>query len=191
MMEAIFETKDVLRKKYLDKRMTLSEDEVFLFSEQIFETFIKNFDLKPNSKVHCFLPITLKNEVLTQFFFDYCFKNKIQIFVPKVVGNDLISIEVTSDTKFSISKWDIKEPKTNIGSSVKEFDFCLTPLLYCDPKGNRIGYGKGFYDRFFSENFVKNKIGFNFFEPNEQVSNVFKTDLLLDYLIIPNRIFVF
>ena len=72
-MEAIFETKEVLRKKYLDKRMTLSQDEVFLFSEQIFEMFLKEFHLKPNSKIHCFLPITSKKEVDTQFFFNYCF----------------------------------------------------------------------------------------------------------------------
>ncbi|WP_300671695.1 5-formyltetrahydrofolate cyclo-ligase [Soonwooa sp.] len=190
-MEKLFETKDVLRKKYLDKRMTLSQDEVFLFSKEIFETFLNEFDLKPNSKIHCFLPITTKNEVGTKFFFDYCFENSIQIFVPKVVGEDLISIEITPETEFTFSKWNIKEPKTNIGSSIKEFDFCITPLLYADPLGNRLGYGKGFYDRFFSENFIKKKVGLNFFEPKEYISNVFETDILLDFLIIPNRIFVF
>lgn len=190
-MEAIFETKEVLRKKYLDKRMTLSQDEVFLFSEQIFEMFLKEFHLKPNSKIHCFLPITSKKEVDTQFFFNYCFENDIQIFVPKVVGDNLISIEVTPDTEFSISKWNIKEPKTNVGSTIKEFDFCFTPLLYCDLKGNRVGYGKGFYDRFFSENVVENKIGLSFYKPNSLIVDVLYSDIRLDFLIIPNQIFVF
>ncbi|MFN3021337.1 5-formyltetrahydrofolate cyclo-ligase [Chryseobacterium sp. TY3] len=190
-MEAIFETKEVLRKKYLDKRMTLSQDEVFLFSVQIFEMFLKEFSLKRNSKIHCFLPITSKNEVNTKFFFDYCFKNNIQIFVPKIVGDDLISIEVTPDTEFSISKWNIKEPKNSVGNTIKEFDFCLTPLLYCDAKGNRVGYGKGFYDRFFSENIVNTKVGLSFYRPDSLISDVFSSDIRLDFLIIPNQIFVF
>ncbi|MGX9986242.1 5-formyltetrahydrofolate cyclo-ligase [Soonwooa purpurea] len=190
-MDTIFQQKSVLREKYLEKRMTLSKDEVFLFSKGIFDTFISNFEIKSNSKIHCFLPIVSKNEIDTSFFFDYCFKHNIRIFVPKVVGDKIISIEINPDSEFKISKWNIQEPVSNLDSGEIEFDICITPLVYCDPLGNRIGYGKGFYDKFFEENKVISKIGLSFYKPVECVDNVFKTDVRLDYLITPNYFFVF
>jgi len=68
----------------------------------------------------------------------------------------------------------------------------LTPLLYCDNFGNRVGYGKGFYDQFFSENYkIDKKIGLNFYPPNEIIADVYEKDVQLDDLIIPKGIFNF
>lgn len=55
----------------------------------------------------------------------------------------------------------ISEPVSNEDSEVLDFDYVITPLLYCDHKGNRVGYGKGFYDGFFeivSENSKKSEL---------------------------------
>ena len=68
----------------------------------------------------------------------------------------------------------------------------ITPLLYCDNQGNRVGYGKGFYDSLF-ENMSSNaqKIGVNFFNPDEIVDDVWEGDIPLDYLVTPTAVLSF
>ena len=99
----------------------------------------------------------------------------------------MISVEIFPDSEFEINQWGIKEPISNIASSV-ELDYVLTPLLYCDEFGNRVGYGKGFYDSFFMSDLkIHNKIGLNFFSPNEAIVDVFEKDIALDGLITPSE----
>ena len=76
--------------------------------------------------------------------------------------------------------------------SAGDFDYVLTPLLYCDRSGNRVGYGKGFYDGFFETvNSKTLKIGLNFFGPNEIIDDIWKNDIPLDYLITPTEVLSF
>jgi len=178
-------TKKELRTIYKEKRMALSQDEVHFLSEKIYERFVLQFNVIENQKVNIFLPIKKFNEVNTQIFIDYFFNNKIRVFVPKIQNEKLISVEVFPDSEYEINSWGIKEPISDIDSNV-DLDYVLTPLLYCDRFGNRIGYGKGFYDSFFSGNYkINNKIGLNFFSPKEDVSDVFELDVPLDGLITP------
>lgn len=177
-----------LRKKYLELRKTLSQDEVSILSKKIFENFILQFKPYENQKVHIFLSISKLNEIDTSHFINYFFENKIRVFIPKVVGSNLISVELTPQTEMTTSNWGILEPTTSEDSGENEFDFIVTPLLYCDNQGNRIGYGKGFYDQFFSSiNENKMKIGINYFSPLEKVDNVFEQDIPLNYLITPTE----
>jgi 5-formyltetrahydrofolate cyclo-ligase len=55
-----------------------------------------------------------------------------------------------------------------------------------------VGYGKGFYDKFLSKCKPETiKIGLSFFAPEEQISDVFESDVLLDYCVTPNGVFEF
>ena|SRR6218665_648541 len=184
-------TKNELRTLYKVKRMALSQDEVIFLSQKLLKNFILQFNPIENQKVNVFLSIEKFNEVNTQIFIDYFFENKIRVFVPKIQDDKIVSVEIFPDSKFEINSWGIKEPISNIASNV-ELDYVLTPLLYCDNFGNRVGYGKGFYDQFFSENYkIDKKIGLNFFPPNEIIADVYEKDVQLDDLIIPKGIFNF
>ncbi|MCD9856151.1 5-formyltetrahydrofolate cyclo-ligase [Epilithonimonas sp. JDS] len=183
--------KNELRTLYKAKRMALSQDEVNFLSKKLLEKFILQFNPIENQKVNVFLAIQKFNEVNTQIFINYFFENKIRVFVPKIQGEKIISVEIFPDSEFEINSWGIKEPISNNASNV-ELDYVLTPLLYCDASGNRVGYGKGFYDQFFSKySNTEKKIGLNFFPPNEIVTDVFEKDVQLDILITPNQIFEF
>ena len=93
-------TKKEIRKKYTEKRKTLSQDEVLLLSELIFKNFLQYFNLSEHQKVHCFLPISDKKEVDTQGFIEELLKRKIRVFVPKIVDEKLISVEINAKTNF-------------------------------------------------------------------------------------------
>ena len=185
-------TKAELRKKYLKKRETLSHEEVVSLSETIFENFIRQFKVTENQKVHCFLSIPEKGEVDTQLFVNNFFDNKIRVFVPKIFKNKLISAEITSETPLIKNSWGIPEPQSSEDSGEGNFDFVITPLLYCDHHGNRVGYGKGYYDGFFENiNPDSIKIGVNLFEPDEEIEDIRSGDIPLDYLITPTEVLSF
>lgn len=185
-------TKSEIRKLYLEKRKTLSQDEVFLLSEKIFENFMSYFKPVSGQKIHIFLPIEKFNEIRTDFFIEKLFKENIRVFVPKIFNDKLISVEIFPDSKFIQNSWGISEPLSNEDSGEKEFDFVITPLLYCDHQGNRVGYGKGFYDKFFSElNSKTKRIGINYFNPLEVIDDVDSFDIALDYLVTPTEILSF
>ena len=180
-------TKKELRTIYKEKRMALSQDEVNFLSKKIFEQFILQFNIIENQKVNVFLPIEKFNEINTQIFIDYFFDKNVRVFVPKIQGENMISVEIFPNSELVINSWGIKEPISNIDANV-ELDYVLTPLLYCDQFGNRVGYGKGFYDSFFYGNSkIHKKIGLNFFSPNEGIADVFQKDVALDGLITPSE----
>lgn len=184
--------KNELREKYLKKRESLSQDEILALSGKIFNNFSESFTLKEHQKVHCFLSIPEKGEVDTQFFLNTFFKNNIRVLVPKIYRKKLISVEISSETPLLKNSWGIREPKSNEDSGETNFDFVITPLLYCDHQGNRVGYGKGFYDSFF-ENIspFSQKIGVNFFDPDEEIDDVWEGDIPLDYLVMPTAVLSF
>lgn len=180
-----------LRKKYMDMRKTLSKDEVLILSEQIFKNFVLQFNVFENQNIHIFLPIKKFNEVETRFFIEYFWNKNVNVFVPKIYQSKMISVKFTSETDLTENSWGILEPKSN-ENECSEFDFVITPLLYCDHNGNRIGYGKGFYDQFFKEiNSGAKKIGVNYFPPYESISDVSEFDVKLDYLVVPTEVLSF
>ncbi len=181
-----------LRKKYTQKRKALSPDEAFLLSENIFENFIHYFNPKESEKVHVFVPIPVRKEIDTQIFIHYFLAHNIRVYVPKIVGDQLINIEVFEETVFETNSWGISEPVSNEDSGENAFDYVITPLLYCDKKGNRVGYGKGFYDGLFQNVSAETKkIGVNYFDPDEYVDDVWENDIPLDYLVTPTKVLSF
>ncbi|WP_288462052.1 5-formyltetrahydrofolate cyclo-ligase [uncultured Chryseobacterium sp.] len=181
-----------LRKKYMQKRKALSIDEAFLLSEKVFKNFIEYFKPSQNQKIHIFIPIEKFREVNTQIFVSYFLSRKIRVFVPKIVDTRLISVEIFADSKFELNNWGISEPVSDEDSGILDFDFVITPLLYCDRQGNRVGYGKGFYDGFFETLSEKTKkIGVNYFNPEENIDDVWENDIPLDYLVTPDAVLSF
>ncbi|RMZ61094.1 5-formyltetrahydrofolate cyclo-ligase [Chryseobacterium nematophagum] len=181
-----------LRKKYMQKRKALSPDEALLLSEKIFNNFVDYFSPVEDQKIHIFIPIKKFNEINTFMFITYFLSQNIRVFVPKVIDNKLINIEIFEDTVFESNPWGILEPISNRDSEETHFHYIITPLLYCDFKGNRVGYGKGFYDTFFQGISPESKkVGINYFSPNEMIEDVWENDISLHYLVTPNEVLSF
>ncbi len=184
--------KQEIRKRYKEKRMTLSDDKVSFLSQSIVEEFVAFFKPKNGQKIHLYLPIKKFKEIDTQLLIDFSYKNNIRVFIPKMVGEELISIELKPHLELKLNAWGILEPSSLVDAGIVDFDFVITPLLYCDQFGNRVGYGKGFYDKLFSSLPPSTKkVGLSYFLPDESIDNVFDSDVPLDYLVTPNKVLSF
>lgn len=180
-----------LRILFLDKRNALPKDMVNVLSEKIFENFLLKFTVSENQNIHIFLPITKFNEINTFPFINFLWSKNVNVFVPKIIKNQIISVRLTPETPLIENNWGIKEPFSN-QNETSTFDYIITPLLYCDQIGNRIGYGKGFYDAFFKKiNSDAKKIGVNYFPPTYIVDDTSEQDIKIDYLVTPDDILSF
>ena len=183
--------KSELRKIYTEKRKSMPSAEVEDLSKSIFKQFLGAFDMSKVKNVHIFLPIKQKNEVSTWEFIEYFWKEGMSVFVPKMVQNEIKTIQLKPDTPLKENGWGILEPEDDFVENIK-FDIVITPLLYCDNQGNRVGYGKGFYDMFFSKTDRSAlKVGVSFFPPVALISDVSQQDVPLDYLVTPTEVLSF
>ena len=183
--------KSELRKIYAEKRKSMSSVKVEDLSKSIFEQFLAVFDMSKVKNVHIFLPIKQKNEVSTWDFIKYFWDKGISVFVPKMVQNEIKTIQLKPDTPLKENGWGILEPEDDFVEDIK-YDIVITPLLYCDNQGNRVGYGKGFYDMFFSKmDHNALKVGVIFFPPAALISDVSQQDVPLDYLVTPTEVLSF
>ena len=143
-------------------------------------------------------PIKTLNEFDPQLITDYCyFKNPgQQLFYPVIIETNkrpkLASVIVDDETLFKSNKYGIDEPVDGIDMIPSEIDMVIVPLLSMDTMGNRVGYGKGYYDRFLKR-CRKDcmKIGFSYFDPVDQIDDLNKFDVKLDYGITPNAAYQF
>lgn len=189
-------SKQELRKEFLQKRKAFAETEVDVFSKQIHDWFFRNIPVHAYATIHTFLPIKRNNEIDTYLIINTLRKDfATDIVIPRSHEDGTMShYLLTKDTVFEENKWEISEPSPvgSLQSSVFNIDLVLIPLLCFDKKGFRVGYGKGYYDRFLAEcrpNVLK--IGLSIFEPIDEISDVTAFDVQMDYCITPNKIWSF
>ena len=186
-------TKPVLRKKYRALRSALSEDNIQDLSLQIANKLLE-IPIWEHDYYHTFLTITELKEVNTDFILNILAGKDKNIIVSKTILNSLSmqNYLLTDSTIIRKNASHIPEPVDGIEIDHKKIDVVFVPLLAYDKNGNRVGYGKGFYDRFFSNcNSNVIKVGLSFFEAEEEIMDITKTDIPLDYCITPKKIYNF
>lgn len=105
-----------------------------------------------------------------------------RVFVPVTRRNILLAAEIYIDTKYIVGNFNICEPYEIKEISKDELDLILVPGLLFSIRGERCGYGGGYYDRFL-ENTKAQKIGLAF---SKQVIKSFPTDsfdVKMDYIL--------
>jgi 5-formyltetrahydrofolate cyclo-ligase len=184
--------KSDIRKQALSQRQGLTEPQAADLSEALLSHF-KTLDFSHINSIHLFLPILRHNEPNTFLFIDWLQMNhpKIQIIVPKADfdTNTISNYVFDSLQDLENNHYSIPEPQKAI-AFVDVPDMVLVPLLAFDQKGYRVGYGKGFYDRFL-QNINTQKIGLSFFDAVEEINDVHLNDIRLDKCITPSGIINF
>jgi 5-formyltetrahydrofolate cyclo-ligase len=185
--------KKEIRSKYKTLRKELSEIEVDELSLAIANRVL-TLPIWEKTYFHLFLPITALNEVNTEFILHLLSGKDKEICISKsdFENRNMTHYLLTDNTKIKKNKYNIPEPVDGIEVPVNKLEVVFVPLLAFDEIGNRVGYGKGFYDKFLSDcNPETIKIGLSFFEPEELISDVFEGDIKLDFCVTPKSVFQF
>ncbi len=187
-------TKDEIRNYYLAKRETLSPKKLEKISSDICHTAFSRFQLE-KKKISLFLPIERKKEINTYKIWEKALSFDAQVAVPKInpKSGELKHIVFESVDQLEISSYGIPEPKRGRVIAAEHFDIVFVPLLAVDKKGNRVGYGKGYYDRFLKKCSPRCKfIGLSHFDDlEEQIPEVNFHDIPLDFCITPTKFYRF
>ena len=185
--------KKELRKKYKELRQQLTEDALVDKSLAIANRMLL-LDVWDKTYYHLFLTIEEQKEVDTEFVLQILAGKDKEIVVSK---SDFDTFEMThflltDNTKFRTNSYNITETVNGLEVPVDKIDVVFVPLLAFDLNGNRVGYGKGFYDKFLSKcNPEVIKIGLSFFEAEDEISDATNDDVQLDFCITPDKIYTF
>ncbi|RKZ39404.1 MAG: 5-formyltetrahydrofolate cyclo-ligase [Gammaproteobacteria bacterium] len=187
--------KNQLRKQFLSKRKTLSLESLQEKSLSISEQFFKHFDLCQVKRLHLFLPILKQNEINTWLIIDEIRQHypSVTLITSKSHFQTLMmeSFVLKSDTKIMENKWGIPEPINAEKCPDDMIDMILLPLLCFDRQGYRVGYGKGFYDRFLQKcrkDIIK--IGLSLFEPVDKIDDANENDVKMDFCVMTDKLIV-
>ena len=187
--------KTVLRRIYREKRMQLSDSERDKMTDLLLINFQK-LDLPFIKCVHTYLASAELNEIDTYIITRFLsFTNPdLKIVVPKIITDQgkMIHYVFNENTELVLNQFGIPEPSGGEEVPTSDIELVLTPLLLFDERGYRIGYGKGYYDKFFAtcgKNVIK--IGLSFFDPVPVINDVNRFDIPLNYCITPEKVYDF
>lgn len=184
--------KSQLRISYLEKRKELPLDLIDEFSLKIANQTLV-LPIWNRTYYHLFLTISEKKEVNTQFILHILQGREKSVVISKsnFSTNTLQHFLLQENTVLKPSAYGIPEPQNGLEISVDKLDVVFVPLLAFDLNGNRVGYGKGFYDRFLAtcqEDAIF--IGLSFFEAEKQIE-VSNDDVPLHYCVTPEQVYDF
>ncbi len=185
--------KSLLRKKYKELRQQLSLTEVDDFSLAIANKLL-TLDIWDKTFYHIFLSIEEQKEINTDYILNILAGKDKNIIISKSNFEDysMTHYLLTDNTKIKKNAYHIPEPVDGIEIPSSQLEVVFIPLLAFDETGHRIGYGKGFYDRFLANCKPETlKIGLSFFEVEAEVFEASEDDVRLDYCVTPNRVFQF
>ncbi|WP_367772978.1 5-formyltetrahydrofolate cyclo-ligase [Flavobacterium sp. WC2421] len=185
--------KKELRTKYKKLRQNLSEIEIEEMSLAIANRLLA-LPIWEKTYFHIFLSIVEHKEVDTELILHLLSGKDKEIIISKsdFTTREMTHFLLTDNTKIKKNEYNIPEPIDGIEVPSKKIDVVFIPLLAYDIKGNRVGYGKGFYDKFLSDcKLDVIKIGLSFFEPEELITDIFEGDVKLDYCVTPNSFHTF
>jgi 5-formyltetrahydrofolate cyclo-ligase len=187
--------KSEARKLYKEKRQAISPmerakmDDLMLIQLQTVQLPFITFLLS-------YWPIEQYNEPNTHLFTDYLeFQNpELIICYPKTnfEKDTMQAVQTNDDTRFRKNKYDLYEPEDGVVVNNAGLDMIFVPLLSFDKNGFRVGYGKGFYDRYLSQCRSECfKIGFSYFEPLDTIDDANEFDVPLNLCVTPTTVYVF
>lgn len=193
-------TKVEIRKIYKEKRRALTEENCENFNKKIHNLVFSRLAIHRYSPIHLFLPILRNNEPDTRLIINTLRKDFApDLYISKSLENgEMLHVKYDPTTVLETNPWGIEEPK-DLNNSYNSENFfekyrnedilVFVPLLAFDKKGSRVGYGKGYYDRFLSFASKDTSIvGLSLFEPVDLIEDANVFDVTMNYCVTPERV---
>lgn len=189
--------KSEIRKLYKAKRLQLTASEKGKMDDLMWIHF-QRLPLNIPSVIMTYAPFEKLSEFDPQLITDYCFFKNIDaallypVISTEIAECEMQAVHVDDNSLFETNQYGIDEPIGGVPIPADAIDLSIIPLLAFDKIGNRVGYGKGYYDRFLDKcNKHCIKIGFSYFDAIDMIDDLSPFDIRLDYCITPERIFTF
>jgi 5-formyltetrahydrofolate cyclo-ligase len=182
-------TKAEARDFYLKKRQELSDAEREGLNRRIQKNILESSYFRAAGTVHIFLSMERTHEPDTWKLLE----EKKTFIIPKInASGTLDNFYYEGLGQLKQSRFGILEPVRGIQANIKKIDFVFVPLVAFDVKGNRVGYGKGYYDKFLKECRPDCVFaGLSFFDPEKEFSDVESHDVPLNLCFTPSKIYTF
>lgn len=187
--------KSEARKHFRERRFSLSASEKMKLDDLLLIQ-LQKLELPFITFLLSYWPVEENREPNTHLFTDYIeFRNpELIVCYPKTDSSRMTmkAIRTDDDTRFRRNQYNIYEPEDGDEVNPSGMDLIFVPLLAFDKKGNRVGYGKGYYDRFLQ--FCRGdcmKIGFSYFEPLEHIDDPGDFDVPLTLCVTPAVTYAF
>jgi 5-formyltetrahydrofolate cyclo-ligase len=186
--------KQELRKEYKIKRSLIDSKQFEMWNDLILIQF-QTVELPFIHNVFSYFPMEENNEPETFLITRYLkFLNpQLQVAYPTMQPNDtMLAIIANEDSEYMENSYGILELETGPILHPKDVDIVIVPMLVCDYKGNRVGYGKGFYDKYLAQ--CKKdvlKIGLSFFDPIDKITDIQPHDVPLTHCITTDIVYEF
>lgn len=187
--------KSELRKAYKEKRKQLTPQQVEKYNDLILINFQK-IQLPFLSFIHTYIASEKLGEADTSAIVRYLqFKNPgVTVLAPRIniSSGEMEHLHFHDETELIHNIFGIAEPAPGATFEPGEIDLVLIPLLAFDEQGFRVGYGKGYYDKFLSccrEDVIK--VGLSFYEPIDKIDDINQYDISLSYCVTPQQVFEF
>lgn len=142
-----------MRNLFLRLRNQIPEEEHRKRSDVITQRLKGSPAYNQAKYVHCYVSINKRKEVNTHPLIQEMLSGDKQAVVPVTDFNSgtLTHFELDSYDDLNTNKWGVPEPESGKEIAAGQFDLIVVPMVAGDPQCNRLGYGKGFYDRFLSQ----------------------------------------
>ena len=181
------------RKKSKEARKQLSQEEIEDKSLAIANQLLR-MNIWDKLYYHLFLTIEEQKEINTEYMLQILAGKDKEIVISKCEFATLgmTHFLLTDNTKIKKNSYNVPEPVDGLEVPDAKIDVVFVPLLAYDQQGNRVGYGKGFYDNFLGKCKPETiKIGLSLFPPEEKIDDVSANDVKLDFCVTPEGIFEF
>lgn len=187
---ASYQQKQQWRKQLLESRESLSLEEWESTSEKIIERLKQSSFFKKAKTVHCYVSMNERREVNTHPLIKEMIAGGKKVVTPVTNFKDgtLSHVALTSFDDLSPNKWGVLEAENGEEADISKLDLVIVPMAGGDEACNRMGYGKGFYDRFLKDVSCP-KIGLCFEQNIIKQVPVEPFDVPLDGIITEDRTF--
>ncbi len=188
-------TKQELRKKFLPERRAIVGSQQVKWDDLLLIQ-MQQLDISFVSSLLTYFPMSANKEPNTIACTNYMrwMLPELTIAYPvcNFEDNSMEAIIINESTTYSAGQYGIMQPNEGVILDPHTIDLVLVPLIVCDKKGYRVGYGKGFYDRYLTQ--CKKNIqtwGFSYFEPVDSIDDTHPFDIALTHCITPYNIYEF
>lgn len=152
-MSEVQNRKEILRQQFLSYRDGLTEEEYYNKSGTIINRLEEDPDFRQSRCVHCYVSMNDRREVNTRSMIQWMLNSRFKVAVPITNFDDgtLTHVQLDSYDELEENQWGVPEPPRKDPVDLDALDLVIVPMAGGDERCNRIGYGKGFYDRFLQE----------------------------------------